>query len=127
MKRKTILRPGLFGCLIVLLVFASNTLAMTDRPPRPAAGENQDPYTPDQGFQEGDAIRYGGLFGPLPDPFEGFPDPFGIDPFPARPPSAGDENPLPQSRDMGFGAGIPGFSPINTGPRCPEGALSCPG
>jgi hypothetical protein len=58
-------------------------------------------------FQVGDALRYGGLFGPLPDPeFSMFPDLFLL-PFGGTDPGA------PNSRDLGYGANLQGFEAQN--------------
>lgn len=71
MKKTTAkLRYGLI-CLTIVLIFSSNLFALTNRPSKPSEDyphDSQGNFVP-QPFAEGDAIRYGGLFGPLPEPY----------------------------------------------------------
>lgn len=69
-------------------------------------------------FSEADAIRYGGLFGPLVDPYEG--DLFrGIDNDPTNPfrPLSPLGTPGISTRDMGFNSGEDHYTPITPAPR----------
>ena len=86
----------IMACLTLLFTLPIIASALTARPPQ---SNEEGGFAPDP-FAEGDALRYGGLFGPLPDPYE-------YDPlawlshrtqiFP---------------RDMGFGVDEPHFIPI---------------
>lgn len=71
-------KPGTFSlvvviilCLISTLTLPPTALALTDRPPKTDAEGNIVPE-PSNPFVEGDALRYGGLFGPIKemDPWE---------------------------------------------------------
>ena len=107
----------MIGCaIIIILVFPLTTFALSSRPPKI---DEQANAAPDQ-FSEGDALRYGGLFGPLPDPYD---HPMG-DFMTGLGRTDAHDNPI-NTRDMGFGAGVKGFDAINRR-ICPEGALSCP-
>ena len=92
--------------------------------------ESAPPVVPDTGFQQSDALRYGGLFGPLPSPEDlrgvgEFAQNFGQPIEPTSTEATGTT--LPNSRDMGFGANVPNLNAINRAPACDPDALSCPG
>ncbi len=98
MKRKLSALVGIVICLsLIILSLPSNVFALSNRPPRTDANGN---VIPDPNAF-GDALRYGGLFGPLqgPDPFETFGMyRRGIGIYP---------------RDMGFGTNSSRFIAIN--------------
>ena len=124
MKSKRGPAIGFMICLIaiIILTFPLITFALNDGPPKTEAQGNIIP--PDQ-FAEADALRYGGLFGPLPDPYEHQPMGEMARPMTGLGPTDVYGNPI-NTRDMGFGAGVRGFDAINRR-ACAEGALSCPG
>src|SRR3989338_6290235 len=86
----------LMVCLTLLFTLPITASALTARPPQSEEGG----FAPDP-FSEGDALRYGGLFGPLPDPYE-FDPLAGIRSY---------RNPI-SSRDIGFGIDEPHYIAI---------------
>ena len=95
MRKKTVLLVGIVACLLSLALPVT-ALALSPRPPQSEEGG----FAPNP-FAEGDALRYGGLFGPLPDPYE-------FDPLAWM---RSFRNPI-STRDMGFGVDEPHFIPI---------------
>ena len=63
MKGKAIYAIGFVVCVALMLALPITTFALSDRPRTDAQG-NILPET-DNPFAQGDAIRYGGLFGPV--------------------------------------------------------------
>lgn len=100
---------GFILLISLTVVLPVSTLALTDRPGietnRPVQHDEEGNFVPDP-FAEGDALRYGGLFGPLspPDPWElmviGYNNPHLIGP------------PI-NARDIGFGSDNDRYIAIN--------------
>lgn len=128
MTRKVALATYLVLCSSLMMGLTLNLFA--DNGGGSQAKAEPPIITPDPSFRESDALRYGGLFGPLP----WFGDLRGIGEFsqefgqPITPNSTeapGGSTP-PNSRDMGYGINVPGLEP-RTRTTCDPGALSCPG
>ena len=107
MKRKWNTVIGVMICLTLILSLPQSILALTNRPPQTDANGNVIP-DPDA---FGDAERYGGLFGPLPDPYKD--NPLG----PILPDFGGYRYPNAilqgWTRNMGFATDQSRFIPIN--------------
>ncbi len=93
---------GLILCLTLISAYAMPLLALSKRPPVPH--DEQGNFIPNP-FAEADALRYGGLFGALPDPYEDdlFNDFYGYTPS---------YKPMIDVRGMGFSVDENHFIPI---------------
>ena len=107
MKTKSSILIGFIICSILTLALPTATFALSNRPQYDEQGN----FVPNP-FADNDAARYGGLFGPLPDPDSmdnfviGLRNPELINPYESI--SRG-----LNSRNMGFGADENHFIPIN--------------
>ena len=96
MKAKLIASSGLLLCFVLIVSVPISAFALTDRPPQ---RDEQGNLVPNE-FAEGDALRYGGLFGPLRPPDDGM-SLFGMN------------RPGIDARDMGFERDTQHFRQIN--------------
>lgn len=109
MKRKMNFIVGIMICLTLIVSLPFPVLALSDRPQYNEKGE----FIPNP-FAEGDALRYGGLFGPLPqeDPWENLVienrNPGLVNPFEAY-----GRGMRIFARDMGFAVSDSRFKAIN--------------
>ena len=113
MNKKLSVVIGVVICLSLALSLPHNVFALSDRPLKTDANGN---VVPDPNAF-GDAERYGGLFGPLPDPFQN--NPLG-DLLPYNPVfggyntmMGGHTNNRIYARDFGFGTDSSRFIAIN--------------
>ena len=109
MKRMSLWSKALLVFFALMLSLQTPILALTQRPQYDEHGN----LTPNP-FAEGDALRYGGLFGPLPkpDPIENWriaeKNPELVEPLGGLGTSLGIS-----ARDLGFGSGNDRYIPIN--------------
>ena len=116
MKEKVNVTISAMICLALIISLPLSAFALTDR----AQYNQQGNFVPNQ-FAEGDAIRYGGLFGPLQEAAPGELTPTALNNPELVDPFAGLRN---VGRDMGFGTNDSDRFPAITKKQCSYGDCS---